>query len=75
MYVEQYGIVYQGNETWNAIPSGDEPIYNWKAESTYIQEPPFFVDLPNSGVNGLTEGDLKFIGDKRGRPCHEKKQG
>ncbi len=46
MYLEQYGNVYDGNPQWNAIPSTDEPVYQWDGESTYIQEPPFFVDLP-----------------------------
>ena len=46
MYLEQYGDVYDGNPQWNEIPSTDEPVYEWKGESTYIQEPPFFIDLP-----------------------------
>ena len=46
MYLEQYGNVYDGNPQWNEIPSADEPVYAWDAESSYIQEPPFFIDLP-----------------------------
>ncbi|MCY3573175.1 MAG: aconitate hydratase AcnA [Chloroflexi bacterium] len=46
MYAEQYADVYDGNEQWNAIPSADAPVYAWDKASTYIQEPPFFVDLP-----------------------------
>ncbi len=46
MFLEQYGNVYDGNPQWNAIPSTDEPVYQWDAASSYIQEPPFFVDLP-----------------------------
>ena len=46
MYLEQYSNVYDGNPQWNEIPSTDEPVYEWSAESTYIQEPPFFIDLP-----------------------------
>ncbi len=46
MFLEQYGDVYDGNPEWNAIPSTDEPVYAWSDDSTYIQEPPFFVDLP-----------------------------
>jgi len=45
MYHEQYGNVFEGNETWNAIPISANPVYEWNSESTYIQEPPFFVDL------------------------------
>jgi len=46
MFKEQYGNVYDGNQQWNEIPSTDEPVYQWDNESTYIQEPPFFIDLP-----------------------------
>ena len=45
MFTEQYGNVYDGNETWNAIPVTESPVYEWNPDSTYIQEPPFFVDL------------------------------
>ncbi|PJF21776.1 MAG: aconitate hydratase AcnA [Phototrophicales bacterium] len=46
MFKEQYSNVYNGNEAWNAIPSTDEAVYQWDENSTYIQEPPFFIDLP-----------------------------
>jgi aconitate hydratase len=46
MFNEQYGNVYNGNEMWNEIPSTDEAVYLWAEDSTYIQEPPFFIDLP-----------------------------
>ena len=46
MFKEQYGNVYNGNQQWNEIPSTDEPIFQWDDDSTYIQEPPFFIDLP-----------------------------
>jgi aconitate hydratase len=45
MFREQYGNVYNGNETWNAIPSGGGQVYNWDNTNTYIQEPPFFLDF------------------------------
>ena len=50
MFIEQYGNVYDGNAQWNAIPSTDEPVYEWSTDSTYIQEPPFFVDLPREAA-------------------------
>jgi len=30
------------NPKWNEIPSGLGQVYQWDAQSTYIQEPPFF---------------------------------
>jgi len=46
MYIEQYSNVYDGNQQWNEIPSTSEAVYQWKEDSTYIQEPSFFIDLP-----------------------------
>jgi aconitate hydratase len=33
------------NPKWNEIPSSVGNIYAWDAQSTYIQEPPFFVNF------------------------------
>jgi aconitate hydratase len=50
MFAQQYGNVFDGNETWNAIKGVGGSLYNWDDSSTYIQEPPFFVNLDlNSG--------------------------
>ena len=46
MFLRQYGNVFDGNETWNAIAGGDSAVYNWDNTSTYIHEPPFFIDMP-----------------------------
>jgi aconitate hydratase len=45
MFQHRYADVYSGNETWNAIPTSGGDLYAWSEESTYIQEPPFFVNL------------------------------
>jgi aconitate hydratase len=33
------------NPKWNEIPSSLGQLYQWDPQSTYIQEPPFFVDF------------------------------
>ena len=45
MFKEQYANVFDGNETWNNIPISGGELYEWNPDSTYIQEPPFFIDL------------------------------
>jgi aconitate hydratase len=45
MFKERYADVFHGNETWNNIPVSGGELYEWRPESTYIQEPPFFTDL------------------------------
>ncbi len=45
MFAEKYADVFSGNPTWNAIQAGESELYAWDSNSTYIQEPPFFVGL------------------------------
>jgi aconitate hydratase len=45
MFRKSYGNVWDGNPTWNAIPVAGGALYAWRAESTYIQEPPFFIEM------------------------------
>ncbi|HFD39840.1 MAG TPA: aconitate hydratase AcnA [Anaerolineae bacterium] len=47
LFIEQYADVFRGNEMWNAIPTAAATdLYAWDPDSTYIQEPPFWADLP-----------------------------
>ena len=46
MFVNRYGNAFDSNERWNAIAVDSGDIYSWNDSSTYIQEPPFMVDLP-----------------------------
>lgn len=46
MFTEQYSNAASGPEEWQAIQSSDGDIYEWNSDSTYVQEPPFFVDMP-----------------------------
>ncbi len=46
MFQKTYADVFDGNPTWNAITGSEGELYQWGPDSTYIQEPPFFVDLP-----------------------------
>ena len=46
MFEEQYKDVYKGNELWESLPVPDSALYPWDPNSTYIQEPPFFKDMP-----------------------------
>ena len=46
MFASQYAGCFESNEKWNAIKIEGGDIYGWSEASTYIQEPPFMVDLP-----------------------------
>ena len=45
MFSERYSSAFESNERWNKIDVTAEDIYSWDESSTYIQEPPFLVDL------------------------------
>ena len=42
----QYANVFQGSEEWQQVDAGTGSIYQWDENSTYVQEPPFFIDMP-----------------------------
>ena len=45
MFIKEYGNAYTQNEQWNAIAESKSELYPWDEESTYIQEPPFFIGM------------------------------
>lgn len=45
MFEQKYEDVFTGNKTWSGIEGSEGDLYNWEPESTYIQEPPFFIGL------------------------------
>jgi len=45
MFRNQYDDVWRKNPKWNEIEVTGGELYAWDADSTYIQEPPFLVDL------------------------------
>jgi aconitate hydratase len=45
MFTTSYANVFDGNPTWNAIPVAGGDLFDFREESTYIQEPPFFQGL------------------------------
>ncbi|MGP8292040.1 aconitate hydratase AcnA [Vreelandella zhanjiangensis] len=44
MFRKEYGEVFEGDETWQAINVSESQVYQWP-ESTYIQHPPFFEGM------------------------------
>ena len=46
MYIQRYGASADGPPEWQAIAGAEGDVFDWDAQSTYVQEPPFFVDMP-----------------------------
>lgn len=65
-FQKRYKDVSKGNEDWNAIKSVKSDLYAWDPDSTYIQEPPFFVGMtkevgPIESIQGARV--LALVGD------------
>jgi len=66
MFREEYRTVFAGDERWQNLPVPEGNLYEWKAESTYVQEPPFFQDLDGepAPVDDITGARvLALVGD------------
>lgn len=45
MFSEQYADVFAGNQEWKSMQVPEGETYAWRNDSTYIQHPPYFVDM------------------------------
>ncbi len=40
-----YETVERGDDLWAGIRVGNAPLFDWRSDSTYVREPPFFQDV------------------------------
>jgi aconitate hydratase len=45
LYETEYARVWDGDERWQAMPVPAGALFAWDADSTYVQEPPYFDGL------------------------------
>ncbi len=45
-FITQYASVFDGSPEWKAISGTGGQLFAWDEKSTYVQEPPFFVNMP-----------------------------
>jgi len=46
LFEQDYAHVFDGDEHWRLLPNTEGELFKWDPGSTYIQEPPFFQDMP-----------------------------
>jgi aconitate hydratase len=66
MFRTRYGNVWDSNPQWNEIKTSEGDLFDWQPDSTYIQEPPFLIDLaPQPGPIEAIHGArvLAALGD------------
>jgi len=65
-FEKQYAEVFDGSAAWKAIATSVGEMYAWNDKSTYIQNPPYFDDMPSQpGVIASIHGArcLANLGD------------
>ncbi len=45
-FTKEYGEIFKGWELWNNLKPPTENVYKWEEQSTYVREPPFFMNFP-----------------------------
>lgn len=63
---KRYTQVFEGTPEWKGIPSSGGQLYAWSDESTYIQQPPYFLNFPKEppGIRPILGARvLEFLGD------------
>ncbi len=66
MYRSRYAHVFEGDAKWKTLRVPEGSSYSWESKSTYIQEPPFFMDIAivPPKVQDITNARvLAFLGD------------
>jgi aconitase A len=46
LFERDYANVFEGDEHWRSLSNSSGTLFDWNPDSTYIQEPPFFQNMP-----------------------------
>jgi aconitate hydratase len=67
LFARKYADVFNGDEYWKAVQAPEGQTYTWDDNSTYVQNPPYFVGMGSKpGAIGRVENArvLGLFGDK-----------
>ncbi|HEX2580395.1 MAG TPA: aconitate hydratase AcnA [Dongiaceae bacterium] len=65
-FKKRYKDVFKGDPNWRKIKIAKGKTYEWNAESTYVQNPPYFVDMevkPTAFGDIVAARPLAILGD------------
>ena len=65
-FLKKYADVFKGDEKWQGVQITEAETYDWPAESTYIQNPPYFRGMaktPGTISNIKNARVLALLGD------------
>ncbi len=44
----EYGRIFKGDAKWQSMPAPTGDLYDWDENSTYVREPPYFIDFADT---------------------------
>jgi len=59
MFKQRYGNVFEGDKDWQSVKVTEGKTFDWDQQSTYVQNPPYFVDMQKQS------GDISPIDNAR----------
>lgn len=62
----EYGRIFEGDDKWKSMPAPKGTLFDWVGDSTYVREPPFFIDFadtPAESANIQGAYALAVLGD------------
>jgi len=62
----EYGRIFEGDAQWKGMPAPTGTLFDWTGESTYVREPPFFLNLhdtPAAPTDIVGAHALAVLGD------------
>jgi aconitate hydratase len=62
MFKTRYGDVFKGDALWRKVGGAGGKTYRWSDTSTYVQNPPYFEDMPREPVPVTDIADARILG-------------
>ncbi len=62
MFASRYADVFKGDQHWQGIKVGAGRTYAWDAQSTYVQNPPYFVGMSMTPTPPNDVVDARVLG-------------
>lgn len=65
-FKKEYDEIFEGTKFWNQLKIPKDKSYQWEEESTYVKEPPFFINFPKepTKMRDINEAQvLALLGD------------
>ena len=60
-FQSKYADVFKGDEKWRSVETTDSQTYDWPISSTYVQNPPYFQNMPKEPGTISNVKDAKIL--------------